>query len=100
MVRKKEKSRDNYGREYSKDILPILFEQFPITEQYYQKFIAYFNTNVNSKKVADYSFIYGKWMKNTLEDDDSNVLQNFTDKVKEAEEKPKTILKSNAVDMP
>lgn len=84
--------------EHSKEVLTILFDQFPVTKQYHQKFTAFFETNFNSKNGVDYSYLYGKWMKNAPEDDDLNFLKNFTDKVKAAEEKPKTILKSNAVE--
>ena len=84
--------------EHSKEILTILYDQFPITEKYHQKFLNYFDSNSTSKKGVDYSFLYGKWMKNSLEDEDLNILQNFTDKVKTAEETPKTILKANAVE--
>ena len=72
--------------------LPILFEQFPITEQYHQKYLEYFNTPSSQKKGHDFSYLYGKLMKNALEDENSNALKNFTDKVKETDEKQAKIV--------
>lgn len=87
------------AKENSALILKELFEQFPITENYYQSFITYFKSKETTKVSADYSFIYGKWMRNTPEDIQNKKLKNFTDKVKKAqEEKVETILKSNAVE--
>ncbi len=79
-------------------ILPTLFEQFPITEKSHQQFYKFFTENPQKKKEVDYSFLYGKWMRNTKEDDLKDTLKNFTDKVKTATEEPKTILKASAVE--
>tara|TARA_R110001599_G_scaffold98330_1_gene252742 strand:- start:2725 stop:4500 length:1776 start_codon:yes stop_codon:yes gene_type:complete len=80
-------------------ILKELFEQFPITKSYYSSFIAYFKAKETTKTPADFSFIYGKWMRNNSEDAEKKKLENFTDKVKKAkEEKIETILKANAVE--
>ena len=80
-------------------VLPTLFEQFPITEKYHQQFYQFFTENVQKNKEVNYSFLYGKWMRNAKEDDDiKDTLKNFTDKVKTASEEPKTILKASAVE--
>ena len=80
--------------ETSKLVLDSLFEQFPITEKYHSKFLQYYKEKVKDKALIDHSFIYGKWMRNNVEIDKEKTLNNFTDKVKKAEEeKPKTILK-------
>ncbi|RXP56153.1 VWA domain-containing protein [Lutibacter sp. HS1-25] len=80
-------------------VLQSLFEQFPITEKYHENFKKYYSAKSTTKTPADYTFIYGKWMRNNPEDYLDKKLNNFTDKVKNAdEEKPKTILKSNAVE--
>jgi nitric oxide reductase NorD protein len=87
------------AKETSKFVLEPLFEQFPITEKYHNKFLQYYKGKVNNEALIDYSFIYGKWMRNNKEEDEGKTLNNFTDKVKKGEEdKPKTILKSNAVE--
>ncbi len=87
------------GQETSQKVLSDLFEQFPITKQYYQKFIQFYKEKSKNKESVDYTFVYGKWMRNNKEDDSGDKLKNFTDKVKKAEEdKPKTIIKSKAVE--
>ena len=87
------------AQETSQNVLTDLFEQFPITKNYHQKFIRFYTEKAKNKEVADFTFIYGKWMRNNPEDSSEDKLKNFTDKVKKAEEdKPKTILKSKAVE--
>lgn len=87
------------AEETSKEILESLFNQFPITEKYYTNFKTFYTSKVKDETSADFSFIYGKWMRNNPEEDSENSLSNFTDKVKKAdEEQPKTILKSKAVE--
>jgi len=82
----------------SPKILEDLFNEFPITEKYYQKFIQYYTVKVKKNTSPDYSFIYGKWMKNTTEESSKNTLNNFSEKVKKANEQPKTTLNANAVE--
>jgi nitric oxide reductase NorD protein len=85
--------------ETSKLVLDSLFEQFPISKKYYEKFYQFFSEKQKNEKLKDFSFIFGKWMRNNPENASEDALQNFTEKVKKAdEEKPKTILKSNAVE--
>ncbi|MDG1040536.1 MAG: VWA domain-containing protein [Polaribacter sp.] len=85
--------------ESSSEILKELFEQFPITKNYYTSFIAFFKSKETTKIPVDFSFIYGKWMRNNPEEVTNKRLKNFTDKVKKAkEEKIETILKANAVE--
>ena len=87
------------AQEYSDDVLKSLFEQFPITQKYYQKFVVHQESKSNTKQLPDFTFIYGKWMKNSPEDTSKKQLKNFTDKVKEAnQEEPKTTIKSKAVE--
>ncbi|WP_372744525.1 nitric oxide reductase activation protein NorD [Lutibacter sp.] len=86
------------AQETSEQILALLFEQFPLTQKYYKNFKKFY-TNKAKEQLPDYSFIYGKWMRNNPEEASENTLNNFTDKVKKAnEEQPKTILKSKAVE--
>ncbi|MCK5443128.1 MAG: NorD protein, partial [Maribacter sp.] len=85
--------------ETSKTVLTSLFEQFPITKEYHEKFKVFYDGISDEKAPSDYSFIYGKWMRNSAKDDPGKQLQNFTDQVKKADEEgPKTIIKSNAVE--
>jgi nitric oxide reductase NorD protein len=83
------------AQETSQLVLASLFEQFPITQKYHEKFIQFYS----EKKLQDFSFIYGKFMNNTTEDNSDKKLNNFTEKVKKADDvQPKTILKSKAVE--
>lgn len=94
LLESQKKAEDN-----SLKVLQDLFEQFPIAEGYHNTFVAHFKRKSTSKQPEDYSFIYGKWMKNTPNDDADKQLHNFTDKVKEArQDAVKTIIKSKAVE--
>jgi nitric oxide reductase NorD protein len=87
------------AQETSTQVLVTLFDQFPITLSYYQKFKKKYSEKSTDKTPADYSFIYGKWMKNNPEDISDDTLKNINELVKKADtEKPKTILKSKAVE--
>jgi len=87
------------AKETSPEVLKSLFDQFPITKQYHEKFIQFYKSQVKEELLADYSFVYGKWMRNNPKDDTGEKLRNFTDKVQKGdEEQPKTILKSKAVE--
>ncbi len=68
----------------SQKVLEVLFDQFPITKEYHTNLLAYYIEKTRNNKLADCSFIYGKWMRNTLEEDTDTKLKNFTKKVKTA----------------
>lgn len=87
------------SKKHSKKVLEELFVQFPITEKYYQNFLDYYSQKTKKGKEIDTTFIYGKWMRNDPEVESDKQLNNFSEKVKKAqEEQPKTILKANAVE--
>ncbi|MEC3905893.1 VWA domain-containing protein [Tamlana sp. 2201CG12-4] len=87
------------AHEYSGKVLEALFDQFPITKTYYQKFIAHYLAKASKKDAIDYTYIYGKWMRNVPEDPSKKQLKHFTDQVKTAnQEQAKTIIKSKAVE--
>lgn len=87
------------AQENSKKVLDQLFEQFPITEEYYQQFVQFYQGKAKDKNKVDYSFIHGKWMRNNPENSEGDPLKNFSDKTKKANEgNPETILKANAVE--
>lgn len=86
------------AQENSLAVLEAMFDQFPVTKKYYELFIQFYKSKVKDESLADYTYIYGKWMRNSLEDD-GEVLKNFTDEVKKGQEdQPKTTLKSKAVE--
>jgi nitric oxide reductase NorD protein len=93
-----EESRKNAFNSSPK-VLETLFEQFPITKQIHQELIAFYEAKATEKTPTDYSFIYGKWMRNSPENNNDTKLKNFNDKAKKAiKEEITTILKSNPVE--
>jgi len=85
--------------EASTEILKELFYQFPITQKYHLKFIAFYEQKTKKEDLSDFSFLYGKWMRNSTELSSNDTLKNFSDKVKTADnEQVKTIIKSKAVE--
>jgi nitric oxide reductase NorD protein len=86
------------AQESSLVVLESMFDQFPVTKKYFEFFIQFYKSKFKDESLADYTFIYGKWMRNNMEDD-GDVLKNFTDEVKKGQEdQPKTTLKSKAVE--
>lgn len=85
--------------EYSAQILPELFNEYPITEEWYAAFLAELNQQKVEKQPIDTTWLFGKCMVNTPEESNENKLENFTDKSpKAALEKVLTTLKAKAVE--
>ncbi len=83
----------------SEIILPILFNEYPATEQLHYDFVNVWKEKINDNQQPDYSWLYGKWMKNELEKESENLLSNFSDKTKIIDEiKATTILKAKPVE--
>lgn len=80
-------------------VLEKIFSDYPVTKKIYETITACFQEKATEKKPADFSWLYGKWMKNDPEIKTDNPLHNFSDKVKNAAEKqPKTVIKATAVE--
>ena len=87
------------AQDSSKQILKELFEQFPVTKKHHEKFVAFYQQKVKERDAVDFTFLYGKWMRNSKEEASENQLKNFNEKVKTAnDEQAKTIIKSKAVE--
>ncbi len=83
----------------SSKILPELFKQFPITKKIHQNLLDLYQKKATEKIPADFSFIYGKWMRSLKENNSDKQLKNFNDKAKKAiKDEIKTILKAKAVE--
>jgi nitric oxide reductase NorD protein len=83
----------------SEIILREVFKQFPSASQIHTDLLKLFDDKASEKNPVDYTFIYGKWMKNDPESASKKTLQNISEKVKTAiDEEIKTILKANAVE--
>ena len=91
-------SRDK-ALETASQVLKKLFADFPVMQSFYQKLKKHYQVKAGEKQVPDYTFIYGKWMRNNQEDDTPDKLNNINRKVKKAiEEEVETILKANAIE--
>lgn len=87
------------AKETAPKVLALLFEEFPISQDLHQAFEAYFIQNTPPKGKTDYTWLYGKWMHNEIENTSDKQLQNFSEKVKMAmENAPTTTLQSKAVE--
>lgn len=84
------------AKEVSGKILEQLFEEFPITEKWHDKFVSHYKSK--ERKELDLTFLYGKWMKDSDEDQNDDQLQNFSEKAKSKQEEIETIIKANAVE--
>ena len=85
--------------ENSDIVLKVLFEEFPLTIEIHTVFKEYIDSNTSDKKSPDYTWLYGKWMKNDVEEISDKKLKNFSEIIKKANEKqPTTILKAKAVE--
>jgi len=85
--------------ETSREIMTILFQEFSIDTQFLFDAKKHFIQKSNPNKEPDFSWLFGKWMKNEVEKDKEDVLQNFSDKTKKPNEiQPLTTLKAKAVE--
>ena len=83
----------------SDKVLKSLFDEFPIIEKIHDDLKSISTSKATEKKPANYTFIYGKWMRNEPESDSDYKLKNFNEKVLTAiKDEIKTILKANPVE--
>lgn len=90
----------NEAQKHSQKVLEILFEDFPVSRKYFENLVELYQNKTKKEEEPDFSFVYGKFMRNVPEDKAKTPLENFNEKVKKAqeEEQIKTILKANAVE--
>tara|TARA_R110002073_G_scaffold174557_7_gene331793 strand:+ start:8798 stop:10564 length:1767 start_codon:yes stop_codon:yes gene_type:complete len=82
----------------STKVLEQLFDEFPSSKKIHDTLVNHYKNQVKDIAKQDFSFIYGKWMKNNPESDSVNTLENFSEKVKTKTDEVKTIIKANAVE--
>jgi len=81
--------------ESAPDIINHLCAEFPLLTDLHNEFYAYYN----SQELKDFSWLYGKWMRNVLEIESDKKLHDFTDMTKKTtDQKEPTILKANPVE--
>jgi len=87
------------ANETSSQVLNILYQEYPITKELHQTFKEEINSSTSEKNIPNYTWLYGKWMRNELEEIGDKKIKNFTDNVKTFNEKqPTTIIKAKAVE--
>lgn len=87
------------AQETAPTVLDALFSQYPTTRELYVIYKEYFLQNKKANSMPDFTWLYGKWMRNEKEIVTDSRLNNFTDKIKKAlESQPTTILKAKAVE--
>ncbi len=85
--------------ESSTQVLTRLFEEFPLLEEFYIEFKQVIEQNTDNKDSVDYSFLYGKWMKNSIDFDSKETLKHINEKAKRAiQNEIKTIRKAKPVE--
>ncbi|HWS60611.1 MAG TPA: hypothetical protein VN182_06745, partial [Flavobacterium sp.] len=85
--------------EASPQILEVLFQEFSINKEYIDQLKNFCIAIATDKNKPDFTWIYGKWMQNVLEENTDNKLHNFSDKTKKANENQAlTTLKAKAVE--
>lgn len=87
------------AQENSVDVLQAIFKEFPVTDSIFNKLISYYQKQDKKGQNPDFSFIYGKWMNNTVVDKQFDAFQNISNKVNQAiEHEIQSIKKANAVE--
>lgn len=87
------------AKETSQQVLDILYDEYPVTKELHQAFAEQIISNSSEKNSLNFTWLYGKWMQNDIEDGEDKKLKNFSDKVKVAVEKqPTTIIKAKPVE--
>lgn len=85
--------------ETSEEILNTLFQEFSLDKQFLLDTKNYFILKATAKTEPDFSWIFGKWMKNEATAEKNDMLHNFSDKIKKQNEtQPLTTLKAKAVE--
>jgi nitric oxide reductase NorD protein len=82
----------------SDQVLKVLFRQFPVTIGMHDRFKQLIVEKIKEKKSIDLSFLYGKWMKNSLIENQRRKSDPDHVPSKEDKDSIKTILKSNPVE--
>ncbi len=82
----------------AEEILPELFEEFPVAEELHANFYQFFKDKAEGNQLPDLSKLYGKWMKPNKEEQELDRLENFDNKLHQAQDKADTIIKTKAVE--
>lgn len=92
------KSSQQKSLDTSQEVLIKLLKEFPSLKKVHRKLLLYYQQKEKEQSKSDVTFLYGKWMTNSEEKDNQKELKNFDENVKSGKEKPKTSIKSKAVE--
>lgn len=93
------KTAQQKAHETSDVVLEKMFVEYPVTKQLYHEFETQLKRKSTEKKPIDYSWLFGKWMKDENVSNNNQELNQFSDQIKKAqEEQAKTEIKSKAVE--
>ena len=93
------KTAQQKAHETSDVVLEKMFVEYPVTKQFYHEFETQLKRKSTEKKPIDYSWLFGKWMKDENVSNNNQELNQFSDQIKKAqEEQAKTEIKSKAVE--
>lgn len=93
------KTAQQKAHETSDVVLEKMFTEYPVTKQLYHEFETQLKRKSTEKKPIDYSWLFGKWMKDENVSNNNQELNQFSDQIKKAqEEQAKTEIKSKAVE--
>ncbi|MCX6207371.1 MAG: NorD protein [Bacteroidetes bacterium] len=88
-----------FAAENAPKILSQLFEEFPVTKEIYLELKIQLQQSTTSNKQPELSWLYGKWMRDTILKKEKNNLKNIGDQTKTIEaHKTPTVIKANAVE--
>ena len=90
---------EDFSESLKQIILNELFKKYPNSIEIFENLIEQYSSKKSSKQPADFSYIYGKLMKNDVPVISENKLQNFDSSVKKSiDDQPITTLKAKAVE--
>jgi nitric oxide reductase NorD protein len=93
------KTAQQKAHETSDVVLEKMFVEYPVTKQFYHEFETQLKRKSTEKKPIDYTWLFGKWMKDENISSNNQELNQFSDQIKKAqEEQAKTEIKSKAVE--
>ena len=93
------KTAQQKAHETSDVVLEKMFVEYPVTKQFYHEFETQLKRKSTEKKPIDYTWLFGKWMKDENISSNNQELNQFSDLIKKAqEEQAKTEIKSKAVE--
>lgn len=93
------KEAQQKAHESSKQILTILFDAYPISKQLYYNLEKQLKRIYSQMHSVDYTWLYGKWMKDEIILGNSKDINYLSDHVRKVhEEQVKTVIKSKAIE--